>query len=221
MFKSTTSLPYKKQNIGKLFTVYDQGYAPPSWGKDVDKTMYDLQARTVLVYYDSLDNASTTLDNVKSLVRKREPVNIAMIRYYSEPQLKSLFGYSRGIYDQFNHSVNFAMFMTCFVDMEAYYTEKQWINILNVIAPAFDSLDQPDRSKYFKGTADDIDVDSVVKRFTLIFNMIYACVSRKNDIKNIYITGFGTGAFGNKEAWFIKGFLNSKLTKLTGKKMYF
>lgn len=172
----------------KLRETYENYMAFPLWSIKYIQSDYNNYAQSVICYYNSQDNKDTTLQNVKELAIKREPVNIAMNRYYDKIKLKELFGYGEGVYGKFDNSVNISMFAKT-----PFYVgdnKVKNLNILSVIAPAFDTKLQPDYSKFFKNN------NSIILRFKLLFDMIFNCAVNLK-LTSVYITGFGTGAFRN------------------------
>ena len=97
--------------ITKLFKLYDHRCTPPEWILDpsnlakIRECMLD-----TVVYYDSSDNYSTLLDNVKLLVSHREPVNIACNQYYNKQGMMDTYGYDESLYGSLRESVNIAAF---------------------------------------------------------------------------------------------------------------
>ena len=111
-------------------------------------------------------------------------MNIVMKRYYHN--LKEAFGYEFGVYGDFEHSINISLFAkTIFYLGNDEYRE---LNILSVIAPAFDAPEQSD-FRYFGS-----DDEKSISRFELIFDMIFNCAV-SHHFSNIFLTGFGVGFF--------------------------
>lgn len=192
--------------LDKLSKIYEGDSSFPQWISQLPYNELMAYSLHTTVYYKSSDNASSTIKNVKKLLSEREPVNIAQKRHYNEQALFDLFGYSKGCYGDFNESVNLSVFtVTPFrpsnLEQNLTNINSITINVLNVIAPAFDTYKQPD-FKFFKSDEDKC------KRFELIFDMIFRCALEKG-INDIYITGFGLGAFKNDPFHYVNGFVNS------------
>ena len=187
-----------------LHELYYERYAFPKWviSSLKDGLMeYEKYANTVTTYYNSFDNNETTLQNVLMLTEQREPVNISMGRLYDEDILKKCFGYKTGCYGKLKDSVNISMYMkTPFLNENDNFIYD--VNVLNVIAPAFDSKYQPD-VKFFHNNP-----EKIINRYALIFNMIFYCALHQG-MKKIYITGFGLGAFMNNKQHYEQGFRKS------------
>lgn len=99
-----------------------------------------------VVYYDRADS----LDEVKQLIREREPVNIAMSRYYNADGLEAAFGYREGAYarlsQQDKRCPNIAILCYATVKCPCDF-KKVWV--LNLIGVALDTSKQPD-FQYFR-----------------------------------------------------------------------
>lgn len=183
--------------LKQIREIYFERYAFPDWILRVKKTMYNKYAKTCIVLYNSDDNESTTLENVKLLMENREPTNIAMGRLYDSNKLNKILGYKQGVYGDFEHSVNISVFVKTPMQVGSGFIE---VNVLNVIAPAFDNQQQPD-FKYFNYSKNEEDL---IKRFTLIFQMIlHTTIIEK--FKKLYLCGFGLGAFNNNARHYTEG----------------
>lgn len=207
-----------ESNIRALFKIYEPRFSPPEWILNPDTLQKVIKCFPfTTIYFDSSDNTSTTLANVKKLVAIREPTNISNRSYYSKNDLMASFGYHSSIYGSLPDSINIAAFTKTLFrpagenasagishHQNNYYVQSTdiFINLLNVCAPAFDSNDQPD-FKYFSRN-DRKDIWALQKRFALIFKMIFECALRKN-MKHIMLIGFGLGAFGNAIDDYIAG----------------
>ena len=135
------------RNNRQLSSCYCNGFKPPRWSETpmTNCENYNL----CKVYYNKKDR----LTDIKELVEKREPVNIAMSRYYKQSDLKKTFGYEKGIYDTIRASEttgptppNFMVYTPSRV--QGY--GDQLVHILNVIGLAFDSKEQHDYKEYEK-----------------------------------------------------------------------
>lgn len=100
--KTTAELRVKMTQLVKS---YYPNSAPPSWGMEMTKQDFDYMA-DVTYYYDTDDNASTTLQNVKQLAMKREPTNIRYNQLYNKKELIEFGCYDAGCYDKFTDSIN-------------------------------------------------------------------------------------------------------------------
>ncbi len=211
--------------LNQLSTIYESNSSFPSWISHLQYNNLMNYALHTTVYYKSTDNISSNITNVQKLLREREPVNIAQRRHYDQQALMNLFGYDKSCYGEFNDSINISVFtVTPFRPSD---TEQNMatidnintninINVLNVIAPAFDSYKQPD-FKFFMSDEDKC------KRFELIFDMIFTCAIEKG-MDRIYITGFGLGVFRNDPNDYVIGFTksyNKYVNHLNHTKLYY
>lgn len=210
MEKVNFNLDDLSSNIKTLFKLYDNRCTPPDWILNptnlakIRECMFD-----TIVYYDSSDNYSTTLDNVKFLMSHREPVNIACNRYYNKQGMMETYGYDESLYGSLPESVNVAAFTRTIVkpagEIEGPVDDLHlFINLLNVYTPAFDSPSQPD-CRFFEQTRKN---SLLKKRFALVFKIIFECAIRKN-MKSIMLSGFGLGAFKNRIEDYIGGLKQS------------
>ena len=137
-----SSLKTKKNkgNIEKLISCYYRGYHPPYFSSDN-------LAKLCKVFYNHCDN----LDDIMKLVREREPVNIAMKRFYDRNKLNKYFGYKYGYYGRCPNSIiditppNFIVYTPTKVK-----NHNKTIHILNAIGLAFDNKQQVDYRNYMK-----------------------------------------------------------------------
>ena len=76
----TVPAPTLCENYRKLYNIYCKRYRPPAWvEKGCEKILREHGDEAYLLYFESDD-----LDDVQKLAKEREPVNIAMSRYYDE-----------------------------------------------------------------------------------------------------------------------------------------
>jgi hypothetical protein len=136
LLKSKTN----KDNITKLMSCYYKDYQPPYFSKD---NLYKL----CKVFYNNVDN----LDDIMRLVKEREPVNIAMKRFYYRNKLNKYFGYKYGYYGKCSNSImditppNFIVYTPTKVK-----NNSKTIHVLNAIGLAFDNIKQVDYKNYMK-----------------------------------------------------------------------
>lgn len=162
-----------------LFDIYDPGFQPPFWIKFYPFT--DEIMKKSICYYDFNDNLSI----VKEIEKRREPVNIAMNRFYNKQMMKKYFGYSISNYN--SSSPNIAVY--CYTPCILKHRPKIYIHVLNVIGVALDSKKQPDYSRIKnKG------LPEYVKIIWRIFKKIRHCFLSK-DFDILVLHGFGLGVF--------------------------
>lgn len=217
--------------IEKFFQVYYPDFRPPAWVAKMNPEFLDELLKCTKVYYNRKDNESSILENVKELIEKREPVNMTCWRGYNLKMLEELFGYTESPYSKFDHSVNLACLVKTPIrpfgnEMIIENSEHLTLTIamLSLIAPAFDSVHQPDYYKFFRNN-DCWLVEEIVKRYVLIFTIIFECAIREK-MEVVYLAGYGLGAFNNVPADFADGFriaYNKYAGKLQeiGIKLYF
>ena len=206
----------KKKLYNILTKSYFKYFAPDyNWNLNNWDLIFDVNEKTI-VYYCSKDNRSSSFENIYRLILEREPVNIEMERYfhknifqeflsltnfdYSEYYLKN----ARGPYSLYSNSVTYALYIPKILINLPYEFR---INVINVIAPAFDSEKQPDYYKFFIKNNIDYNI-KLDNRFELIFSYIFRCIV-DNNFKNVFITGFGIGAFKNDDKYYVNGFIRS------------
>lgn len=199
--------------IKEIREIYYERYAFPDWVLRVKKENYNNYAKTCMILYNSDDNESTTLENVKEIMEHREPTNISANKLYDKSKLEKTLGYSEGIYGDFEHSVNLSLFVKTPMRIGNLFIE---VNVLNVIAPAFDDKNQPD-FKYFNFSRNP---ELLIKRFTLIFEMILHTMKIKKFTK-LYLCGFGLGTFNNLAEHYTKGFENAFKDEYSNYEIYY
>lgn len=163
--------------IAKLFDVYDEGFKPPFWVKTYNMNRNEYQ--NTICYYD----ADSPLDAVKRLMKYREPVNIAMQRYYSKKLLKEYFGYSRSCYDTTSPNIAVYCQTPCIK-----FKSKRYIHVLNVIGVALDDAEQPDYERV------STDPDEYKRMVSRVFRKIRYCFYHR-PFHTMVLHGFGLGVF--------------------------
>ncbi len=148
---------------------------------------------SVKVYYHSDDK----LDDIKLLMREREPCNIAMKRFYSKKALNDHFGYDEGAYRLSTKETlmpNFALYCRATVKLSSGFHR---VHLLNLIGAALDHPYQPD-FQYFR----DRPVDDLIlfykKMWRLALNAVIYSPCKKLQIYNV-----GGGAFSGWHTNFI------------------
>ena len=161
---------------------------------------------TIVVY----DNENE-LPQVKELVEQREPVNVAMSRYYDRINLEKHFGWKTGAYGK---STKLKLYPNIGIYCHARVTngvsagaEEKNVHVMNLIGYAFDSALQPDYI-YFKYTYGEKKTDltfldttneaefklDLIKRYRKIW--LKACyICKFKNLKNIWYYGVGNGNF--------------------------
>ena len=164
-----------------LYETYNSGFEPPYW---VRFFIFDRKERErSICYYDLSDR----LSRVKEIERKREPVNIAMNRYYDPLKLQKFFGYQTSSYDSSSPNIAVYCYTPCIVE----HKPKIYIHVLNVIAVALDSKKQPDFKRI-----QERGLPEYVKMVWRVFKKIRHCFISK-DFNILVIHGFGLGVFSS------------------------
>ena len=154
--------------IQKLLDCYYPGFEPPNI---YDSTLMS----SCKVFYHKIDN----LQDVKRLVREREPVNIAMDRIYDEDQLYKNFHFRKGYYricpvsEKDITPPNFLVYTPSIV-----LRFDKIVHILNAVGLAFDSTKQRDYKLYRNLSKNPLGSDAVhvlhAKRFyRRLFSLIF------------------------------------------------
>lgn len=166
-----------------LYQIYHRGYEPPSW---IESFMKNSQIskrylEQVTCYYDE-----GCLEEAKQLLRYREPVNIALQRLYHEHRLYTAFGYRRSPYTHTSSNIAVYCRTPC-----RWNDRKRSIHVLNVIAPALDSVHQPDYMRIvLKGAGE------YKKMVQGVFSKIRTCVQyHRSSWTTLVLCGFGLGYF--------------------------
>jgi hypothetical protein len=186
------------ENAVKLRSVYKPDYEFPKWTIEKLPQVYaDLASKCRVYYSDGNEN------DAGLLMTQREPVNIAMKRYYDRTRLKQLFGWDMGYYGKFfkTHkklAPNIAIYCPTLVKLENDFKR---VHVINAIGYAFDSNDQPD-FQYFKRQRDiygsNSSASELYDRYKRVFAKIYRC-ARDIGANSIVMSLVGGGVFS--ELW--------------------
>ena len=187
---STASLPSDKtafENAKKIRQIYKTNYEFPEWVIDEDKWK-DFKFNETKVYYNKDDN----LENVRLMVKQREPVNIEMQRVYNKDELKKHFSYSIGAYSNSTKDKlmpNIAVYCHATVKNPS---KEEYVNahVINLVGYAFDVENQPDyiyfENKYKNKTNGTIDSEGFKKELIEKYRKIwmFACHAAKDKGSN-------------------------------------
>jgi hypothetical protein len=156
---------------------------PELWsGFEFDKTV---------VYYHNEDD----LEQVKQMVKEREPCNISMRRIYFENELENKFGWRRGAYQQSTVEKlmpNIAIYCYATVLRPSGYKK---VHVINLVGYAFDCKEQPDY-KYFKTKPNEHLIDKYYEVWRKAF-VAAVYLKRSGKINKIKIFNVGGGAFAS------------------------
>lgn len=165
------------------------------------------------IYYPKNNNLSI----IKKLIKEREPVNIGMQRGYDLEQMKKTYGWSTGYYGEY-YSKYHSLAPNISLHSRVLFTNSIYnINIIHVIAYAFDSIKQPDYQYIINQMEPHKRPDMIIKRFTHIFNVISKCMD-DFDYKYVFLSKFGTGNFATLYKDSI-GYGSSRLLQLYNKSL--
>lgn len=187
------------------FLIYEEDYCPPFWiGKQKYQEIIWEYGKDTVVYYDNTyhkragniqlepENPLYGIEGIKKLASEREPTNIQFIRSYKHDILKEHYGYEICPYSEDFHP-NIAIYCKTPLYMDLYGTgQHKYINVLSVIAPAFDIKEQPDYIRYYKvkGTCSEL----YKEEMTRMFRKIVHCFKTKG-FKKLIMSGVGMGNF--------------------------
>ena len=194
----TVPAPTLCENYRKLYNIYCKRYRPPAWvEKGCEKILREHGDEAYLLYFESDD-----LDDVQKLAKEREPVNIAMSRYYDEDELFKTFRYKRGAYGELSKNgtkLPPQIAIACKTPIRNVTTgEEKILSVVSIIGFAFDNPEQPDY-KYFKtNNGGVLDVDSLKK--SMVKSYLLAFQAAKTMGKTtLAASPIGDGAFRPQE----------------------
>lgn len=123
----------------KVHDLYFPGFAFPEW--TLHPKMWETHSfDTVKVFYHSQES----LEDVKKLMKEREPCNIGLRRLYNEDELEATFGYRHGAYSLSTPEKlmpNLAVYTYATVHLSGKFLNA---HVINLIGAAFDNGNQPD-----------------------------------------------------------------------------
>ena len=201
---STASSPTDQtafKNAKLIRGIYNKGYEFPEWVINKDKWK-DFKFDETKVYYNEEDD----LQNVQLMVKQREPVNIAMYKFYNSKELQKHFGYMVGAYSKSTLTElmpNIAIYCHATVK-NPDKSKEEYVNahVINLVGYAFDDEKQPDyiyfTNKYTNKTNGTIDSEGfkkeLIKRYRKMW--MFACHAAKDKgLKYLCLYNVGGGAF--------------------------
>lgn len=193
-----------ENKASQLFKVYVDGFAPPEWSKNIlNKEEY---TKSVKIYGDK----EADKKEVFQLVSQREPVNIATQRAYDSEKLQKLCGYQiSGYYQTIAEKKRKPANIAIYAKTPVKYQEKDYqdAHVINVIAPALDTKNQPDSRFFFDYDYDkEFESEEEFKKTAIfkteaykehmqsVFDKIFQCAIDNNH-KEIVLSSFGLGVF--------------------------
>ncbi len=199
----------QKENILEkyqpYFLMYTEYFRPPFWvGKQEYQEIIWKYGNDTVVYYDNtyykragnVQRESETplygIEGIKKLAAEREPTNIQFYRDYNRDILKEHYGYEICPYSEDFHP-NIAIYCKTPLYMDLYGSKQhKYINVLSVIAPAFDVVGQPDYIRYSK--VKESRSELYMAEMTIMFRKIVHCF-KTNGFKKLIMSGVGMGNF--------------------------
>ncbi len=166
-----------RENMLKLYECYYDGYAFPRWSVNFVMDDYDAYMKPTRVFYQQ----GSKREDVKTLVKEREPVNMTMDRRYDQAMFKQMFRWDTGAYSRLENPPNIAVYTLNRVrvptnDADPTVYKEYDVHMIHAIGLAFDHESQPDYKKYMIGV-EKSQRNAVVKGFYIrMFHMIFkAC----------------------------------------------
>lgn len=185
--------PSIKDKCLKIQKCYISGYEPPEWSCQNPDINLMKQCR---VFYDK----DSSLVDVMKLVKEREPVNIAMDRFYNKDKLQEYFGYKIGYYHNCSPEKttlvppNIVVYTPCRVTGYPGII----IHILHAIGLAFDIDTQPDYIAYHNSGLDYKERIRVAISFYIrMFKKLFIA-SKKINAQHIVLSLVGANNFASE-----------------------
>lgn len=184
-------LSWIRSNIAYLLrSCYLSNYSFPLKSIQYITDSFSIMKKTT-VYYDKEEGISQS--DIEQLLTKREPVNIAMNRYYNQNRLKHLFGWDSGFYGEYyHHHDKLAPNITVYCKTPEFRTN-HFIHVVHAIGYGFDRNTQPDY-KYF---IDNDNFSELNSRIYRVFHRIFTCAKEKG-FRRVVLSQFGCSAFAGE-----------------------
>ena len=166
----------------RVYDIYFPGCAFPSWVLDTWRN-HEFSKTTVFYHGDE------SLEDVKLLMKHREPCNIGMGRLYDQKKMGRAFGYERGAYELSTSNKlmpNLAVYVRATVLVKGVLRKA---HVINAIGLAFDRREQPDY-RYFDGKP----VGEIVAWYNRMWRLVLAA-AKWSGCKRLKIFNVGGGAF--------------------------
>jgi hypothetical protein len=173
----------------RLFDIYVPTYHFPSWNLDPKLWWDTFDFKSTIVYYEKEEN----LEDVRTIVKEREPCNISMKRIYFEDSMKKEFGWKHGAYQRSTKEKlmpNIAIYCYANVLRSSGYKK---IHVINLVGYAFDTLYQPDYTYFMEKTS-----DHLIERYYNMWRKAFCAaldLKKRDKIHSIKIFNVGGGAF--------------------------
>jgi len=180
-----------KKTAQLLYDCYNPNFAFPTWSM-ANITQRKTQFQATHVYYgNSLDvNTRPSLDDVKKIVREREPVNIGMSREYNQNKLNLAFGYRTGFYGILAKKTrrlppSLAIYtLTNVRTNQAQASSTVQVHMVHAIGLAFDTLRQPDYKLMLSSTKklmvlSNKQKNNCIQFYKYMFRLIFKCADHQ------------------------------------------
>ncbi|CAJ1409292.1 unnamed protein product [Effrenium voratum] len=157
---AAADLPRRVDQAKRLRDVYQTRFAFPEWSVELlERGELEQLSHKVTVYFPR----GAHRGDVERLTKEREPVNIAMQRYYDKEKLQQFFGFTEGFYAKSSAEKllpNIAIY--CQTPMRSA-GEQADVHVINVIGYAFDVPEQPDFQYFLSGRGKGTEEELVAK----------------------------------------------------------
>ena len=158
----------------KIYDIYVPQYHFPHWV--LQPSLWEtFEFDKPIVYYDQEDS----LDEVRLMVKEREPCNISMKRLYFEESLQEHFGWKHGAYQCSTPDKlmpNIAIYCRATVLLTTGYVK---VHVINLVGYAFDDMCQPDYV-YFNSKP----IEHLIAKYNKMWlKALYAAVDLKTRTK--------------------------------------
>ncbi|CAJ1409293.1 unnamed protein product [Effrenium voratum] len=187
---AAADLPRRVDQAKRLRDVYQTRFAFPEWSVELlERGELEQLSHKVTVYFPR----GAHRGDVERLTKEREPVNIAMQRYYDKEKLQQFFGFTEGFYAKSSAEKllpNIAIY--CQTPMRSA-GEQADVHVINVIGYAFDVPEQPDFQYFLSGRGKGTE-EELVAKMRQMWRYIFIC-ARDKGLKRVFLANVGGGAF--------------------------
>jgi len=192
--------PYN--NANRLYNIYKNGYGFSDWviKENIFKKFHFKD--TSVFFNESAD--AEHLSNVVLMTIQREPVNIALGRYYNTNILKNTFGWKQGAYTKSTEDKlmpNIAIYCKASVRESPMSDTYKDVHVINLVGYAFDNPNQPDYKFFNKIDPIGSNNNNSDKQLTILIQMytnmwmLAATAAKSKGMKNLFIYNVGGGVF--------------------------
>jgi hypothetical protein len=195
----------RRKLVNTMKKIYTQGYGPPEWVGDkyIDKDHFGKNAPKAKLFYDN----GADLSDVKKVANEREPVNIAMDRFFDLKMMETEFGYRTSYYQRYYDEykelapnigvLTYSLIRVPDEKDKNKYTDLQ-MNIYHAIGAALDSEDQPDYKFFVEWTGNGVTHDRDLINFYVSVFMKILSAATYCKAKGIVMSLVGADAYASK-----------------------